>query len=225
MSCHLTYSVTVGIQWQYESHESYGQHSVNLEIFRTVYRILFVPEYYIIYSQQISLQNFYANFYTPFLLIFLLSLFLQTFTSGVILYEIGLTPKWAHLAYQNFMFISSTESKLVWRRLLSILLHNNRMMSDVISHQSDLGTVLGVFCRSQWPRGVRRRYWPLGYWNRGFESLLGRGCLSLCFCVLLSCLGRGLLDGLITHPEESSHLSEWNYETFGVRLPRSLQGL
>jgi hypothetical protein len=79
-----------------------------------------VPEYYIIYSQQISLQNLYANFYTPFLLIFLLSLFLQTFTSGVILYEIGLTPKWAHLAYQNFMFISSTESKLVWRRLFII---------------------------------------------------------------------------------------------------------
>jgi hypothetical protein len=28
------------------------------------------------------------------------------------------------------------------------------------------------------------------------------GCL-LCLCVVLSCIGRGLCDGLITHPEES----------------------
>jgi hypothetical protein len=31
---------------------------------------------------------------------------------------------------------------------------------------------------SQWPRGLRRRPWSLGLWNRGFESRLIHGCLS-----------------------------------------------
>jgi hypothetical protein len=44
---------------------------------------------------------------------------------------------------------------------------------------------------------------PLGYWDRGFESLSRHGCLSLCFCAVLSCVGRGLCDGLITRPKES----------------------
>jgi hypothetical protein len=57
--------------------------------------------------------------------------------------------------------------------------------------------------RSPWPRGPRRWSWPLGYWDRVFESRSGHGCLSLCFCVVLSCVGRGLCDGLITRPKES----------------------
>jgi hypothetical protein len=31
--------------------------------------------------------------------------------------------------------------------------------------------------------------------------------LSLCFCVVLSCVGRGLCDGLITRPKESYRVS------------------
>jgi hypothetical protein len=42
-----------------------------------------------------------------------------------------------------------------------------------------------VVCRSQWPRCLRRRSWPLGYWARGFESHSSHQCLSLCFCVVL----------------------------------------
>jgi hypothetical protein len=51
--------------------------------------------------------------------------------------------------------------------------------------------ILGVCIytsRSQWPRGLRRRFaaaWLLGSW------------------VVLSCVGRGLCDGLITRLEES----------------------
>jgi hypothetical protein len=41
-----------------------------------------------------------------------------------------------------------------------------------------------VYCRSRWPRGLRRRSWPLGYWDRGFEFRSKHGCLSLC-CVIL----------------------------------------
>jgi hypothetical protein len=54
--------------------------------------------------------------------------------------------------------------------------------------------------RSQWPHGLRR---PLGCWGRGFESHSGHGCVS----VVLSCVGRGLCDGLITRPEESYRVS------------------
>jgi hypothetical protein len=43
-----------------------------------------------------------------------------------------------------------------------------------------------VDCRSQQPRGLRRRSWPLGYWDRGFESCSRHGP-CICFCVVLSC--------------------------------------
>jgi hypothetical protein len=39
----------------------------------------------------------------------------------------------------------------------------------------------------QWPRGVGRRFWSLGRWNRGFESSLRQACLCSFFCVVLSC--------------------------------------
>jgi hypothetical protein len=47
----------------------------------------------------------------------------------------------------------------------------------------------------------------------------------LCLCVVLSCVGRGLYDGLITRPKESYQMSNIDYETSGVRRPRSLQGM
>jgi hypothetical protein len=63
------------------------------------------------------------------------------------------------------------------------------------------------FCLSRWPCCLRRRSWPLGYWDRCFESRSWNGCLSLCFCVMLSCVGRGLCDGLITRPSECCQAS------------------
>jgi hypothetical protein len=41
--------------------------------------------------------------------------------------------------------------------------------------------------------------WSLGCWDRRFESRSGHVCLS----VVLSRVGRGLCEGLITRPEES----------------------
>jgi hypothetical protein len=52
--------------------------------------------------------------------------------------------------------------------------------------------------------GVGRR--PLGCWGRGIESRSGHGYL-LCLYVVLSCVCRGLCDGLITRPEKSYRVS------------------
>jgi hypothetical protein len=62
--------------------------------------------------------------------------------------------------------------------------------------------------RSQWPRGLRRRSaaaWLLG--SGGSNPAQGMdGCL-LCLYAVLSCVGRGLCDGLITRPEEFYRVS------------------
>jgi hypothetical protein len=42
---------------------------------------------------------------------------------------------------------------------------------------------------------------PLAYWDHGFETRGGHGCLSRVFVVC--CVGSGLCDELITRPEES----------------------
>jgi hypothetical protein len=67
--------------------------------------------------------------------------------------------------------------------------HNNQIMRGI-----------RFLHRSQWPRCLRRcsSDWLLGSWV---------GCLSLCFCVMLSCVGRGLCDGLITYQRESCRVS------------------
>jgi hypothetical protein len=49
-------------------------------------------------------------------------------------------------------------------------------------------------------RSLRRGSWSLGYWGREFESRWRRWCLSSSFCIMLSCGGRCLCDGLIPRP-------------------------
>jgi hypothetical protein len=48
---------------------------------------------------------------------------------------------------------------------------------------------------------------PLGCWSLGFESARGMDVCLLCLYVVLSCVGSGLCDGLITRPEESYRVS------------------
>jgi hypothetical protein len=54
------------------------------------------------------------------------------------------------------------------------------------------------FCRSQWPRGLRRR--SAAAWLLGSRVRIPFGAWMF---VVLSCVGRGLCDGLITRPEGS----------------------
>jgi hypothetical protein len=47
----------------------------------------------------------------------------------------------------------------------------------------------------------------------------------LVLCGVVSCVGRGLSDGVVTRPEESYQMTKIYYETSGVSWPRSFQGL
>jgi hypothetical protein len=49
--------------------------------------------------------------------------------------------------------------------------------------------------RSWWPCGLRRGSSSVGCWDRGFESRSRHGCLTASFCVVLSCVDRGLATG------------------------------
>jgi hypothetical protein len=78
-------------------------------------------------------------------------------------------------------------------------------MSDHADLDSTNFTALTILVTDLGGRGIYGVISPrlLGCWDRGFKSRSGHGCLSLVLYVVLSCAGRGLCDGLITHPEES----------------------
>ena len=81
-------------------------------------------------------------------------------------------------------------------------------------------------CRSQWPRGLRRRSSaarPLRLWVRIPPEAWMSVC---CECYVLS--GRGLCDGLITRPEESYrmwHVIVCDQETSQARRLKPPTGL
>jgi hypothetical protein len=52
------------------------------------------------------------------------------------------------------------------------------------------------------PRALRRKSWSLERWDLALESRLSHGCFSSSFWIVLSFVGRGLWDGLITSPKE-----------------------
>jgi hypothetical protein len=61
--------------------------------------------------------------------------------------------------------------------------------------------------RSQWPRGLRRRSAAAWFLGSQVRIPLLAWIFVSCVYMLLSCVGRGLCDGLITHPEESYRVS------------------
>jgi hypothetical protein len=58
--------------------------------------------------------------------------------------------------------------------------------------------------RSQWPRGLRRRFAADRLLTLSVRIPQGAWMSVCCECCVLS--GRGLCEGLITHPEESYRL-------------------
>jgi len=81
--------------------------------------------------------------------------------------------------------------------------------------------LINVFkCRSQWPRGLRRRSAAARLLRLWVRIPLGAWMFVSCECCVLS--GRGLCDELITRPEESHRL--WfvvvrDLETSRMRRP------
>jgi hypothetical protein len=65
--------------------------------------------------------------------------------------------------------------------------------------------VMTFMGRSQWLRGLRRRSAVAGV--AGLNSAGVMDVCLLCLYVVLSCVGIGLCDGLITRPEESYRVS------------------
>jgi hypothetical protein len=62
--------------------------------------------------------------------------------------------------------------------------------------------------RSQWPRGLRRRSAAAWFAEvAGSNPAQGMDVCLLCLYVVLSCVDRGLCDGLITLSEESYRVS------------------
>ena len=78
--------------------------------------------------------------------------------------------------------------------------------------------------RSRCSYGLRRISGTFNWWDRGFESRWGYGCLSLLFVV--SCVNSGLCEELITASEDSYRVCDlvtskmrWpNYELHAVKL-------
>ena len=65
-----------------------------------------------------------------------------------------------------------------------------------------------LYCRSQWPRGLRRKSSAARLLRLWVRIPPGAWISVCCVCCVLS--GRGLCDGLITRPEESYRL--WRVE-------------
>jgi hypothetical protein len=83
-------------------------------------------------------------------------------------------------------------TRFVQKRSLGFPLSGPILKMQAEKFFQDLKLVGG---RSQWSCGLRRGSWPVGCWDRGFESRSRHGCLSASFCVVLSCVDRGLATG------------------------------
>jgi hypothetical protein len=75
----------------------------------------------------------------------------------------------------------------------------------VVPNHRLLWDLLNIVCRSQWPRCLRRTSAVAGV--AGSNSARGMDVCLLCLYVVLSCVGRGLCEGLIIRPEESYRMS------------------
>jgi len=90
-----------------------------------------------------------------------------------------------------------------WRQSIPIL-RKKWTMNEYICKQKECYSLSGVKCRSQWPRGLRRRSAAACLLRLWVWILPGAWTFVCCECSVLS--GRGLCDELSARPEESYRL-------------------
>ena len=79
-----------------------------------------------------------------------------------------------------------------------------KVSGTVISNETNFSTLQAVRCRSQWPRGLRRRSAAARLLRSWVRIPQGASMFVCCNCFVLS--GRGLRHELITRPKESYRL-------------------
>ena len=89
-------------------------------------------------------------------------------------------------------------SGTVFVQPLKLLTQNDEITTIITLY---LGWLISYYCRSQWPRGLRRRSAAARLLRSWFRIPPGAWISVCCECCVLS--GRGLCDELITRPEES----------------------
>jgi hypothetical protein len=161
--------------------------------------------------------------------------------------DIALTVSWKQLHMEWFSYMlhckqshTANSSQITlhmsveWKLYSSRILQYKYSINILNNMEYGIRRIQKVFCktqsfvnmgRSRWTCGIKSRCWPLGCWDRGFEFRWGHGCLFLCLYVVLSCVGAGLCEGLITRLKKCCQVSKLDYETSRVRRPRFLQGL
>ena len=123
----------------------------------------------------------------------------------------------------NWCFKGNHDKVSYFERVFLLMTHVkctliNKTKLDILSTHDRIGHSQDLYCRSQWPRGLRRRS-AAARLLRSWVRIPPGAWMFVCFeCCVLS--GRGLCDELITRPEESYRL--WcvvvcNFETSWMR--------
>ena len=98
-------------------------------------------------------------------------------------------------------------NKLYWCYCVNDRLYLSQATDTALSvgnHSALFYSFYISYCRSQWPRGLRRRSAAARLLRSWVQIPRGAWMFVNCECCVLS--GRGLCDELITHPEESYRL-------------------
>jgi hypothetical protein len=79
--------------------------------------------------------------------------------------------------------------------MLHVILAVNMSLLILLPYELNFSFPIIPYFRLEWTLCLRRRSWPLGYWDRGFESRSKHLRLSSSLCVLLFCGGTGMAWG------------------------------
>lgn len=83
--------------------------------------------------------------------------------------------------------------------------------------ESDASMVKVTFANHSGRAALKRKFWLLEHWKRGFEPHSRQGYMFASFCSVLFCVGRGLSDGVTASKESYEITQEKKFHTKKVR--------